>query len=148
MIPHCKLRVCIRYAGGTGGSGTAGLGGRAGPYRLDKGQDIHLLSEEEKNAVDSESQRRAKEMATAAYEERLKEMRMAPYEASQYEALLHAVAGEVEQLRGVLGGREARSSERTWARFQTHGAATAYVRAPDSRCLLLVGYYNIVTSYS
>lgn len=40
-----------RFAGGSGGTGTAGLGGRAGPYRLDVGQDIHMLSEEEKKGV-------------------------------------------------------------------------------------------------
>ena len=31
------------WAGGTGGSSTAGLGGRGGPYRLDSGNPIHQL---------------------------------------------------------------------------------------------------------
>ena len=39
-----------QFAGGSGGTGTAGLGGRAGPYRLDVGQDVHMLSEEQKRA--------------------------------------------------------------------------------------------------
>jgi hypothetical protein len=39
------------WAGGTGGRDTAGLGGKGGPYRLDKGHDVHQLSDEEKNDV-------------------------------------------------------------------------------------------------
>lgn len=31
------------WAGGTGGSDTAGLGGRGGPYRLDKGHRVHQV---------------------------------------------------------------------------------------------------------
>lgn len=31
------------WAGGTGGSDTAGLGGRGGPYRLDKGHHVHQV---------------------------------------------------------------------------------------------------------
>lgn len=31
------------WAGGTGGSNTAGLGGRGGPYRLDKGHSVHQV---------------------------------------------------------------------------------------------------------
>jgi hypothetical protein len=31
------------WAGGTGGSDTAGLGGRGGPYRLDKGHAVHQV---------------------------------------------------------------------------------------------------------
>ena len=68
-MPLHRLVLCVAWRAGTG---TAGLGGRAGPYRLDKGQDIYLLSEEEKNDVDDETKRRAKEMATAAYEAKLK----------------------------------------------------------------------------
>ena len=36
-----------KWAGGTGGTGTAGLGGRGGPYRLDVGQKIKMLSEDQ-----------------------------------------------------------------------------------------------------
>lgn len=31
------------WAGGTGGRDTAGLGGKAGPYRLDKGHTVHQV---------------------------------------------------------------------------------------------------------
>ena len=33
----------VSRAGGTGGSNTAGLGGRGGPYRLDKGHKVHQV---------------------------------------------------------------------------------------------------------
>ena len=44
------------WDGGSGGTGTAGIGGRAGPYRLDVGQELVLLSEEQKKEV-SEAQK-------------------------------------------------------------------------------------------
>ena len=42
------------WDGGSGGSGTAGIGGRAGSYRLDAGQELVMLSEEEKAALPPE----------------------------------------------------------------------------------------------
>jgi hypothetical protein len=57
-----------RFAGGSGGTGTAGLGGRAGPYRLDVGQEVHMLTEAEKAAgVSQESIDAAQRMADEAY---------------------------------------------------------------------------------
>jgi hypothetical protein len=50
------------WAGGTGGSDTAGLGGRGGPYRLDKGHNVHQISDDEKAMVSEEAKRRAREM--------------------------------------------------------------------------------------
>jgi hypothetical protein len=64
------------WAGGTGGSDTAGLGGRGGPYRLDKGHTVHQVSDADKAAVSDESKRRARALAEAAYEEKLKEIDM------------------------------------------------------------------------
>lgn len=32
------------WAGGTGGRDTAGLGGKGGPYRLDKGHKVHQVN--------------------------------------------------------------------------------------------------------
>ena len=43
------------WAGGTGGSDTAGLGGRGGPYRLDAGHQVHQVSDKYKNEVPSPS---------------------------------------------------------------------------------------------
>jgi hypothetical protein len=47
----CECLLCMlqvggsQWAGGTGGSNTAGLGGRGGPYRLDKGHAVHQVSQ-------------------------------------------------------------------------------------------------------
>lgn len=35
------------WAGGTGGRDTAGLGGKGGPYRLDKGHKVHQVHNHE-----------------------------------------------------------------------------------------------------
>ena len=43
-----------QWAGGTGGTDTAGLGGRVGPYRLDAGHPVHQVSDEEKASVPEE----------------------------------------------------------------------------------------------
>jgi hypothetical protein len=40
------------WAGGTGGSDTAGLGGRGGPYRLDKGHTVHQVTGGSYNVLD------------------------------------------------------------------------------------------------
>ena len=59
---------------------------------------------------------------------------MSPYEAGQYEKLLQAVAAEVDDMRGVLGGHQARTVERTWQRLQTHGK---YPKSVNDACFIL-----------
>ena len=73
------------WAGGTGGRDTAGLGGKGGPYRLDSGNDVHQLSDEEKAAVPEEIKKAAREMGRKAFEDRLREIEMSEYEATAYE---------------------------------------------------------------
>merc|ERR1719486_645685 len=58
------------WAGGTGGRDTAGLGGKGGPYRLDKGHDVHQLSDEEKADVPEHIRRAAKAQADQALRDR------------------------------------------------------------------------------
>ena len=41
----------IILSGGSGGTDTAGMGGKAGPYRSDGGFDIFQISQEEKAKV-------------------------------------------------------------------------------------------------
>ena len=62
------------WAGGTGGRDTAGLGGKGGPYRLSDGNPIHQISDAEKANVSPEALKAAREMAEAAWRERLKEI--------------------------------------------------------------------------
>ena len=54
------------WAGGTGGSDTAGLGGRGGPYRLDLGHNVHQVSDADKAAVSKEAAERARAMGQEA----------------------------------------------------------------------------------
>jgi MoxR-like ATPase len=109
------------WAGGTGGSDTAGLGGRGGPYRLDAGHPVHQLSDDLKQQVLSEAQRRAKEMGRAAMAEKLREIGMGQHEWDQYEQIYHRVAPAVSQLRQLFASMETKRKERAWAKRQTSG---------------------------
>ena len=51
------------WAGGSGGSDTAGLGGRGGPYRLDSGHPVAQVSDEDKANISTETRALAKRMA-------------------------------------------------------------------------------------
>lgn len=60
------------WAGGTGGTDTAGLGGVGGPFRLDAGHNIHQLSEDAKQEVPEKILKKAREMAKQEYAKKLK----------------------------------------------------------------------------
>merc|ERR1719353_622686 len=64
------------WAGGTGGADTAGLGGKGGPYRLDKGFDVYQISEEQKQNISKEAEEAARQMNREAYAKRLQEIEM------------------------------------------------------------------------
>jgi hypothetical protein len=70
------------WAGGTGGSNTAGLGGRGGPYRLDRGHKVHQVSDEAKAEVSEEAKQVAAEMARKGLEDKLREIDMSEGEVS------------------------------------------------------------------
>jgi hypothetical protein len=109
------------WAGGTGGSDTAGLGGRGGPYRLDAGHPIHQLSDDLKQQVLSEAQRRAKEMGRAAMAEKLREIGMGRHEWDQYEQIYERIAPAVSRLRQLFASMDTKRKERAWAKRQTSG---------------------------
>ncbi|KAF2893198.1 hypothetical protein ILUMI_12979 [Ignelater luminosus] len=109
------------WAGGTGGRDTAGLGGKGGPYRLDKGHKVHQLSDEEKAAVPEHIKRAAREMNRKAFEQKLKEIGMSGYDASLYSQFSNAVSKQVQSLRVILGSLQAKNKERQWTRNQTTG---------------------------
>ncbi|GBP05227.1 von Willebrand factor A domain-containing protein 8 [Eumeta japonica] len=110
-----------QWAGGTGGRDTAGLGGKGGPYRLDKGHDVHQLSDAEKDDIPEHVKQAAREMNRKAFEERLKEIRMSEYDAKLYGQFYRAVQPQIGALRGVLSELQAKQKERQWARHQTSG---------------------------
>ncbi|RNF05748.1 putative heat shock protein HslVU, ATPase subunit HslU [Trypanosoma rangeli] len=109
------------YAGGTGGTDTAGLGGLVGPYRLDKGWPVHQVSPEEKQRVSPRIIEEAKRMGKAALEERLRDIGMSAREYEQYRSLQERVRAPVALLRSLLSGLKAAEGERTWLRGQTDG---------------------------
>ncbi|CAE7947449.1 unnamed protein product [Symbiodinium sp. KB8] len=112
-----------QWAGGTGGSDTAGLGGRGGPYRLDKGHRVHQVSDEAKAAVPEEQKQRARELARKALASKLAELGMAEEDAAEYASLRSMVGPEIARLRGILASapRRGGEDERVWVRHETSG---------------------------
>jgi MoxR-like ATPase len=109
------------WAGGTGGADTAGLGGRGGPYRLDKGHDVHQVSDAEKAKVSEEVKRKAAKMAKEALEKELARINMTPVEHEQYERLASGIRSEVARLRVVFQSAQAKQRERVWLKNQLVG---------------------------
>jgi len=109
------------WAGGTGGADTAGLGGKGGPYRLDKGNDVYQISEEQKANISEEALQAAREMNREAFAKRIKEIEMSEHQAGAYEQIRNPVVKEIDQLRVILSAVEAKKSERKWLRNQTTG---------------------------
>lgn len=109
------------WAGGTGGRDTAGLGGKGGPYRLDKGHKVHQLSDREKDDIPDHVKKAAREMNRKAFADKLKEIKMSAYDHSVYDAYSTPVRKQVQQLRVILSSLQAKSKERLWQRHQTSG---------------------------
>ena len=109
------------WAGGTGGTDTAGLGGLVGPYRLDKGHPVHQVSPEDKKKVPKHIIDEAKRMGKQALEERLKEIGLSAEDNARYAECYERVKGPAEQLRQMLSGLKAKESERVWLKHQTDG---------------------------
>jgi len=109
------------WAGGTGGRDTAGLGGIGGPYRLDAGHDVHQVSDDLKEQVPEHIRKAAREMNRKAYEERLREIRMSEYDAELYEQYASGVRKQVQTLRLIINGLQAKAQDRQWLKNQTSG---------------------------
>ena len=109
------------WAGGTGGSDTAGLGGRGGPYRLDLGHKVHQVSDEMKAQVSDEALRRARMMGERALEEKLKELNMGKLDWERYDSLRQRVDVQIQQLQVHLKDIKRRKEERVWLRRQSTG---------------------------
>ena len=105
-----------RYAGGSGGADTAGMGGKGGPYRLDNGHDVKQISDEAKKNISKEAAEAARKMGREALKKRLESIDMGETEHSAYTEMREAVQSEIDALRGVLKRVEAASKERVWLR--------------------------------
>lgn len=109
------------WAGGTGGSDTAGLGGRGGPYRLDAGHPVHQISDEMKAQVSKEAQEKARKMAKEALKKKLNELEMGKLDWKRYTSLRNQVDEQISQLRSYLKDLKKRSEERIWLKNQMTG---------------------------
>ncbi|XP_068159002.1 von Willebrand factor A domain-containing protein 8 isoform X1 [Drosophila tropicalis] len=109
------------WAGGSGGRDTAGLGGKGGPFRLDKGHKVHQLSDEEKNDIPEEIKKAAREMNRKAFEEKLKEIKMSSHDHQLYAQFSEPNRRQVQQLKAILEAMQTKSKERQWQKYQTHG---------------------------
>lgn len=109
------------WAGGSGGRDTAGLGGKGGPFRLDKGHKVHQLSDEEKADVPEEIKKAAREMNRKAYEQKLQEIKMSAHDHKLYAQFSEPNRKQVQQLKAILEAMQTKSNERQWQKYQTHG---------------------------
>ncbi|KAG7353031.1 ATPase AAA [Nitzschia inconspicua] len=110
-----------QWAGGSGGSDTAGLGGRGGPFRLDRGHKVHQVSDEAKAEISKEAQDAAREIAKKALQDRLEEIGMGHQEWEMYERFANPIKDDIAKLRGILHAMELRSLERGWLKRQSYG---------------------------
>lgn len=110
-----------QWAGGTGGSDTAGLGGRGGPYRLDRGHQVHQVSDEAKAQVSVEAAKAARAMAQRALDERLSEIDMSENEWDMYQRFVQPIRKDVANLRAILGQVNVEQAEEGWIKRQSHG---------------------------
>ncbi|XP_025079335.1 von Willebrand factor A domain-containing protein 8-like isoform X2 [Pomacea canaliculata] len=109
------------WAGGVGGSNTAGLGGFGGPYRLDAGHQVFQVPQWEKDAVPESVRQAAREMAQKAYRERLREIEMSEFDGETYEKFSSSVRRQVQSLRVILDSLQAKGKERQWLKNQAYG---------------------------
>lgn len=109
------------WAGGTGGSDTAGLGGRGGPYRLDKGHQIYQISDEMKAQVSEEAKQRARKMANEALEKKLEELNMGKFDWERYNSVRAKVEENIKDMKRYLKDMKKRKEERQWLLRQTSG---------------------------
>ena len=110
-----------QWAGGTGGSNTAGLGGRGGPYRLDRGHQVHQVSDEKKAEISADARKAARAMAENALKEKLQDIDMSETEWGMYQRFVEPIKGEIANLRAILNQVDMKQSEKTWLRRQSHG---------------------------
>ncbi|XP_070067126.1 von Willebrand factor A domain-containing protein 8 isoform X2 [Drosophila virilis] len=109
------------WAGGSGGRDTEGLGGKGGPFRLDKGHNVYQLSDDEKADIPEKIKRAAREMNRKAFEEKLQEIKMSAHDHRLYAQLIEPNRKPVQQLRAILEAVQTKSKERQWQKYQTQG---------------------------
>ncbi|TFK29464.1 hypothetical protein FA15DRAFT_344640 [Coprinopsis marcescibilis] len=110
-----------KWAGGTGGRDTAGLGGIGGYKRLWKGGEIKQVSDELKQRVGDDVKEKAREMAREELQRRLEDLDMSASEAKGYGSLIQATQAHMASLLDLLEHLAAKEEERVWVKRQTDG---------------------------
>ncbi len=108
--------------GGDDGEGSGGKGDGDGDKdeRAAAGGDFKLRKAE-KQDVDDDVKKAAKEIREKAWKQLLEQMDMTPLAAEQYLKYKTAVETETRELRVTLDGLEAKSNERVWMKNQVVG---------------------------
>ena len=111
------------WAGGSGGSDTAGLGGRGGPFRLWDGKHVpHQISDDDKADVPAEVLEEARRQAREAHKEKLKEIDgMTERDFEEYSSILGRVQAHVAALRDALRNAKADGQKRGWLKRRADG---------------------------
>lgn len=120
--PNAQHKGGNQFSAGSGGSSTPGQGGQSGTHRMNvSGDAVFQIAEELKKQVSDEIRNAALESARESLLKRLKEMNMSGKEAAQYKDFYDNVRNEVQQLRVVLEGVQAKERERVWLKNQIEG---------------------------
>jgi hypothetical protein len=120
--PDAQHKGGNQFQRGSGGSSSPGQGGKSGSHRMNvSGDTVFQIAEELKQQVSDEIRSAALESARESLLKRLKEMNMSGKEASQYKDFYDNVRNEVQQLRVVLEGVQAKERERVWLKNQIEG---------------------------
>ena len=109
------------WAGGSGGSDTAGLGGRGGPYRLDSGHAVHQVSDEMKAEISEEAHRLSRKMAEDSLRKKLDDLDMEEFDWEKYERMRQRVLLQIQQLQIHLKEVKKQKEERVWLKRQSTG---------------------------
>lgn len=109
------------WKGGTGGSSTAGLGGRGGAYRQDNGHPVFKLGDAIKEMVPEEVKEAAKKMGQEALKKKLEEIQMSSFEADVYNGIYGRIINHVNQLKSIMDSVQPKEKEREWATGQQEG---------------------------
>jgi von Willebrand factor A domain-containing protein 8 len=90
-------------------------------YRLDRGHEVHQVSDEAKAQVSDEAKAAALRIAKKAFAEKLEEIGMSESEHEHYSAFLEPINADIASLRTALHAVEYRALQRDWIKNQMDG---------------------------
>ena len=88
---------------------------------MDAGHDVHQIPEFAKSQVPEHIRQAAREMNRKAFEERLRQIKMSEYDHDLYDRYASQVRKQVQALRTIIQGLQAKAKDRQWLKNQTSG---------------------------